>query len=80
LSTYLYPDRGLSIAIPARERNCTAKNRVRELRSPGTVRDEGSNFLVYSDRNELDRGGHFADYEQPSLFVDEMHACFGTIR
>jgi hypothetical protein len=30
--------------------------------------------------NELDRGGHFAAYEQPRLFVDEMRACFGTIR
>jgi len=38
-----------SVAMPARERTCTAKNRVRELRSPGSVRDEGSNVLVYSD-------------------------------
>jgi epoxide hydrolase len=30
--------------------------------------------------NKLDRGGHFAAYEQPKLFVDEMRACFGTIR
>ena len=30
--------------------------------------------------NELDRGGHFAAYEQPGLFVDEMRACFGKIR
>jgi hypothetical protein len=30
--------------------------------------------------NELDRGGHFAAYEQPRLFVNEMRACFGTIR
>lgn len=30
--------------------------------------------------NELDRGGHFAAYEQPWLFVDEMRACFRTIR
>ena len=30
--------------------------------------------------NELDRGGHFAAYEQPKLFVDEMRVCFRTIR
>jgi epoxide hydrolase len=30
--------------------------------------------------NELDCGGLFAAYEQPKLFVDEMRACFGTIR
>jgi hypothetical protein len=35
--------------MPFREQRCTVKNRVRELRSPGTVRDEGSNVLVYSE-------------------------------
>ena len=42
-----------------REQRCTVKNRVRELRSPGTVRDEGSNVLVYSEIFDLgwtDRG------------------------
>jgi hypothetical protein len=28
---------------------CATKNRMRELRSCGTVRDEGSNALVYSE-------------------------------
>jgi len=44
--------------MPARERTCTAKNRVRELRSPGSVRDEGSDVLVYSD------GSHVATVER----------------
>ena len=26
--------------------------------------------------NELDRGGHFAAFEQPSMFVDELRQCF----
>jgi len=30
--------------------------------------------LVYF--NSLDRGGHFAAFEQPELFVDEIRACF----
>ncbi|MFA5939471.1 MAG: epoxide hydrolase family protein [Sinimarinibacterium sp.] len=30
--------------------------------------------LVYW--NELDRGGHFAAFEQPALFVDELRKCF----
>ena len=30
--------------------------------------------------NELDRGGHFAAFEQPELFVDELRRCFGTLR
>ncbi len=30
--------------------------------------------------NELDRGGHFAAWEQPALFASEMRASFRTLR
>jgi epoxide hydrolase len=30
--------------------------------------------------HELDRGGHFAAFEQPELFVDEVRSCFRAIR
>ncbi|HEV7370683.1 MAG TPA: hypothetical protein VGO20_16360, partial [Arenibaculum sp.] len=30
--------------------------------------------------NELDRGGHFAAFEQPTLFVQELRACFRSLR
>jgi pimeloyl-ACP methyl ester carboxylesterase len=30
--------------------------------------------------NELDRGGHFAAFEQPALFVEELRRCFRSIR
>ncbi len=30
--------------------------------------------------NELDRGGHFAAFEQPELFVDEVRAGVRTMR
>jgi pimeloyl-ACP methyl ester carboxylesterase len=30
--------------------------------------------------NELDRGGHFAAFEQPELFVDEVRSCFRLMR
>lgn len=30
--------------------------------------------------NELDRGGHFAAWEQPELFVQELCNCFRTVR
>lgn len=29
---------------------------------------------------ELDRGGHFAPWEQPALFVDELRRGFGSVR
>ncbi|HYB15670.1 MAG TPA: epoxide hydrolase, partial [Streptosporangiaceae bacterium] len=30
--------------------------------------------------NRLDRGGHFAAWEQPELFAAEMRASFKTLR
>ena len=30
--------------------------------------------------NELDRGGHFAAFEQPELFVQELRNCFRLVR
>jgi pimeloyl-ACP methyl ester carboxylesterase len=36
-----------------------------------------SNLIHY---NRLDRGGHFAAWEQPQLFCDEMRAAFRSLR
>jgi hypothetical protein len=44
---YLCP--GSSIDTPVGERSCTTTNRMRELRSCGSVRAEGSNILSYSE-------------------------------
>jgi pimeloyl-ACP methyl ester carboxylesterase len=30
--------------------------------------------------NELDKGGHFAAFEQPEAFVSEVRACFRSLR
>ena len=30
--------------------------------------------------NQLDKGGHFAAFEQPDTFVDELRTCFGQVR
>jgi len=30
--------------------------------------------------NELDRGGHFAAFEQPALYIEEVRACFRPYR
>ncbi len=30
--------------------------------------------------NELDKGGHFAAFEQPAAFIDEVRACFRLMR
>ncbi|MBV8134279.1 MAG: epoxide hydrolase, partial [Deltaproteobacteria bacterium] len=34
--------------------------------------------LVYF--NELDKGGHFAAFEQPELYLKEVRACFQKMR
>ena len=34
--------------------------------------------LVYW--NELDRGGHFAAFEEPELFTQELRRCFQSMR
>ena len=34
--------------------------------------------LIYY--NKVDKGGHFAAWEQPKVFVDEMRACFKSLR
>ena len=30
--------------------------------------------------NDTDRGGHFAAWEQPAIFVDEVRSCFAVMR
>jgi pimeloyl-ACP methyl ester carboxylesterase len=37
-------------------------------------------FLDIRYWGEPDRGGHFAAFEQPALFVDEVRACFRALR
>jgi pimeloyl-ACP methyl ester carboxylesterase len=37
----------------------------------------GGNLLYF---NEVDRGGHFAAWEQPALFSAELRAAFRTLR
>jgi pimeloyl-ACP methyl ester carboxylesterase len=36
-----------------------------------------TNIIHY---NELDKGGHFAAFEQPETFVDEIRTCFRPLR
>jgi len=35
------------------------------------------NLIYY---NQVDRGGHFAAWEQPQLFSEEVRAAFRTLR
>ena len=36
-----------------------------------------SNLIYW---NELEKGGHFAAFEQPEIFVHELRQCFSTLR
>ena len=51
----------------------------KELQRPSR-RWAAKRFLDIRYWNELDRGGHFAAFEQPELFVDELRAFFRLVR
>ena len=48
------------------------------LRAPRSWADHCYANIIHW--NDLDRGGHFAAFEQPALFVDELRNCFAAIR
>ena len=45
---------------------------------PRSWAEEGYRNIVYW--NELEKGGHFAAFEQPELFVEELRKCFRLMR
>jgi pimeloyl-ACP methyl ester carboxylesterase len=47
-------------------------------RSPRSWVEKGYPNVIYF--NEVDRGGHFAAWEEPELFSDELRAAFKTLR
>ena len=51
----------------------------KELQRPSR-RWAAKRFLDIRYWNELDRGGHFAAFEQPELFVDEVRSFFRLVR
>ena len=51
----------------------------REIRRPSRRWAE-TRFESIHWWNELDKGGHFAAFEQPALFVDEVRTSFRTLR
>ena len=47
------------------------------LTSERWARKRFPNLIHY---RELDKGGHFAAFERPEAFVDEVRTCFGKVR
>jgi hypothetical protein len=49
---------------------------------PSKTSDERFSRGVYPERhfNRLDKGGHFAAWEQPQLFTEEVRAGFRSLR
>jgi hypothetical protein len=48
------------------------------FRAPRSWVETSYSTLVYF--NEADRGGHFAAWEEPQLFTEELRAAFGSLR
>jgi hypothetical protein len=51
----------------------------REIRRPSRRQAE-TRFTNLHYWNEPEKGGHFAAFEQPAIFVDEVRASFRTLR
>jgi pimeloyl-ACP methyl ester carboxylesterase len=47
-------------------------------RAPRSWAEQSFHKLIYW--NEVDKGGHFAAWEQPELFVTEVRAAFRSLR
>jgi len=47
-------------------------------RAPESWTRQAYRHLVYF--HEVDKGGHFAAWEEPLLFADEMRAAFRSVR
>ena len=47
-------------------------------RAPRSWAEQVFPNLIYF--NEVDRGGHFAAWEEPQLFSEEVHAAFRSLR
>ena len=47
-------------------------------RAPRSWTERAYGNLIYF--NEVDKGGHFAAWEEPELFASEMRAAFKTLR
>jgi pimeloyl-ACP methyl ester carboxylesterase len=47
-------------------------------RAPRSWAEQNYHQLIYF--HEVDRGGHFAAFEQPELFVGEVRTCFRKLR
>jgi pimeloyl-ACP methyl ester carboxylesterase len=49
-----------------------------QYRAPRSWTENAYPNLIYF--NEVDRGGHFAAWEEPELFTNEVRAAFRTLR
>jgi pimeloyl-ACP methyl ester carboxylesterase len=51
---------------------------ARDLSHAGELVSAGLSFLYYF--HEVAKGGHFAAWEQPQLFAEELRAAFKSLR
>ncbi len=79
-SARLYWESKLAFFAPKGVTIPVARERLpgRDLRGAAELGDEAYPNLIHFNR--LDRGGHFAAWEQPELFSQEMRASFRSLR
>ena len=62
---------------PSTSRSAAASSRRRYSSPRGAGRKRYTNIVHW---NVLEKGGHFAAFEQPELFVNELRKCFRNVR
>jgi pimeloyl-ACP methyl ester carboxylesterase len=63
--------------VPGRMSGSRSGSRRSPVRSGAWVGKSYPNVTYF---NEVDKGGHFAAWEEPELFASEMRAAFGPLR
>ena len=71
-----WPQRWPAVSLPRRSRFRSASRRSPARSGPPAQLAEAG--LAYF--NEVDRGGHFAAWEEPQLFTEELRAAFKSLR
>jgi hypothetical protein len=66
-------------AVPHRNRRSRHPRRARPLPAPRRVAADHHARLALVYFNEVDRGNHFAAWQEPELFTTEIRAGFRTL-
>jgi pimeloyl-ACP methyl ester carboxylesterase len=74
LNRFFRGDQGEGVQIPVAVTVFPSE----QYQAPRSWAEAACPNLIYF--NEVDKGGHFAAWEQPGIFAAELHAAFRSVR